>query len=136
MYCPQLMLLMELVVIITYIAEFWASKLSYLLNTHSYSCDELGNLINASVSPSTLFDLCVTAGDVGRALVKHKLGKSDCDFLSSDHLHYASAVIATPLAAYFTSILADPFIKCKSYCLSLYGSQLWNLSNIDLQIVK
>ena len=93
-----------------YIAEFWASKLSYLLNTHSYSCDELGNLINASVSPSTLFDLCVTAGDVGRALVKLKLGKSDCDFLSSDHLRYASAVIATPLAAYFTSILRHGYM--------------------------
>ena len=63
-----------------------------------------------SVSPSTLFDLCVTAGDVGRALVKLKLGKSDCDFLSSDHLRYASAVIATPLAAYFTSILRHGYM--------------------------
>ena len=37
--------------------------------------------------------------------MKVELGKSDHDFLSSDHLRYASAVIATPLAAYFTSIL-------------------------------
>ena len=37
-----------------------------------------------------------------------------------------------------TFSFADPFIKCtliKSYCLSLYGSQLSNIKILDLQIV-
>ena len=42
--------------------------------------------------------------------MKLKLDKSDYDFLSSDHLRYASAVIATPLAAYFTSILRHGYM--------------------------
>ena len=42
--------------------------------------------------------------------MKLKLGKSDYAFLSSDHLRNDSAVIATPLAAYFTSILRHGYM--------------------------
>ena len=76
------------------IAELWASKLKYLLNSNSSCSGDLSLTVHCKISSTSLSELPVSDLDVFEALQRPKGGKKDTDNLSSDQLHHAAPVIA------------------------------------------
>ena len=96
------------------IANFMASKLQDLLNTHSAaSRDSLYDLLKSSASFSQIKDIAVSEEDVMHAVHELKAGKCDSEGLSSQHLKSVSSVIAGNLASLVTACLRHGYMpKC------------------------
>ena len=80
------------------IAELWASKLKYLLNSNSSCSGDLSLTVHSKIYYNGLSELSVSDLYVCEALQRLNGGKKDTDNLSSAHLHHAApAPLATLL---------------------------------------
>ena len=104
-----------------HIANLFGSKLDVTLNTHSSaSRDSLLSSIQSSLSASHLSSVAFSEDDVFEAICLLKRNKSDACGVFSEHLMYSSAVIANPLAIFFTAILRHGYMpKCFRDCVIL-----------------
>ena len=102
-------------------ANLFGSKLDVTLNTHSSaSRDSLLSSIQSSLSASHLSSVAFSEDDVFEAICLLKRNKSDACGVFSEHLMYSSAVIAEPLAIFFTAILRHGYMpKCFRDCVIL-----------------
>ena len=88
------------------IANNFASKYSALLNTHtSASLSSLLSSVQSSVIISCLDDVTIFEDHVAEAITELKSNKSDVSSVTSEHIKFASHVIAHPLSSLVTTIL-------------------------------
>ena len=101
------------------IANLFASNLGHTLNSNSSSSHtSIQSSLQSSITPSDLTSIDFSEEDVLEAMSHIKLGKSDGDGIFSEHIFYASSVLAFPLAAFFTSILRHGFMpQCLRDCI-------------------
>ena len=91
----------------TNIANAFASKFSAMLNKHSTSSSQTipSATIQSSLTESHLSTITVSYDQITEAISLLKSGKSDAFGVTSEHLKYASPVIANVLSSFFTAIL-------------------------------
>ena len=90
----------------TNIANLLAAKFNDKLNKHSSgSRSTLLSSVQSSLSAADLSSLYVSEEIFAEAIFKQKPHKSDRYNVTTEHLKYASTVIAKPLSSLFTAIL-------------------------------
>ena len=95
----------------TNIANLFAAKFSDTLNKHSSgSRSTLLSSVQSSLSATDLSSVCVSEELVAEAIFQLKPHKSDGYNVTSEHLKYASTVIAKPLSSLFTAILRHGYM--------------------------
>ena len=96
------------------IANNFASRYSALLNTHSSaSLSSLQSSVQSSLTSSCLNDVTLSEDHVAEAIAQLKSNKSDSSGVTSEHIKFASSVIAYPLSLLFTAILRHGYMpKC------------------------
>ena len=88
------------------IANNFASKYSALLNKHSSaSLSSILTSVQSSLTISCLNDVIILEDHVAEAISQLKSNKSDASGITSEHIKFASPVIAYPLSTLFTAIL-------------------------------
>lgn len=88
------------------IANNFASKFSALLNKHSSaSRSSLLSSVQSSLTVSCLSCVLILEDHVAEAISQLKSHKSDASGVTSEHIKFASPVIAYPLSSLFTAIL-------------------------------
>ena len=95
----------------TNIANLFAAKFSDTLNKHSSgSRSTLLSSVQSSLSAADLSSVFVSEELVSEAIFQLKPHKSDGYNVTSEHLKYASTVIAKPLSSLFTAILRHGYM--------------------------
>ena len=103
----------------TNIANLFAAKFSDTLNKHSSgSRSTLLSSVQLSLSAADLSSVCVSEELVAEAIFPLKPHKSDGYNVTSEHLKYASTVIAKPLSSLFTAILRHGYMP-ECFCDSI-----------------
>ena len=88
------------------IANNFASKYSALLNKHSSaSLSSIPTSVQSSLTISCLNDVIILEDHVAEAISQLKSNKSDTSGVTSEHVKFASPVIAYPLSSLFKAIL-------------------------------
>ena len=96
----------------TNIANAFASKFSAVLNKHSTSSSQTipSATIQSSLTESHLSAIIVSYDQITEAISLLKSRKSDAFEVTSEHLKYASPVIANVLSSFFTAILRHGYM--------------------------
>ena len=103
------------------IANYMASKLEKVLNTHSAASREnIAVCLSSSLSTDQLAGVVVTEDEVMDAISSLKPLKSDASGISSELLQSVTPVVSECLAALFTAILRHGYMpKCLRLCYHL-----------------
>ena len=119
------------------IANNFASKYSALLNTHSSaSLSSLLSSVQSSLTTSCLNDVTILEDHVAEAIAQLKSNKSDASGVMSEHIKFASPVIAYPLSSLFTAVLGHGHMpeSFRDSVLSLFLREIKMLQQVQTTV--